>query len=267
MARRAEPVAAGDPSAVTSPASDPVGAQPPATAAAPVDHGDRLVPAARPAPRVQGRRRRLRRAPQRADPEGDGPRQRPGPEARQPLPADGPVRRHPSGFARAGPLPVGHAAPVVLHAPDRRRAAGAAAGLDGSQLPRLHPADQPERRPQPGREDAAGRPGGRADARDRARPPDRRRGDGGEDPDRQPLRAPDQVPDRARAGRGRRRHLRGPRLSSADARRRPPDRASPPPARPSATTASTTAAGRPTSRSPSRRRPSARSTADPTIRS
>ena len=55
-----------------------------------------------------------------------------------------------------GPLPLRHAAAVVL----RRSAIGgarpvAAPGLDGRQLPRLDPADEPERRPQPGRQDAA----------------------------------------------------------------------------------------------------------------
>ena len=60
-------------------------------------------------------------------------------------------------------------------APDRRRAAGAAPGLDGRQLPRRDPADQPARRPQPGRRRCSPDDRRRADARDRPRPADRRR--------------------------------------------------------------------------------------------
>ena len=137
------------------------------------------------------RRRPLRRAARRPDPEGDRPRQRPGPQARQPVPADRPVRRHPPRLARAGPVPVGHAG--SSRAASLRvggDAAGPPAGLDGGELPRLDPADEPERRPQPGREDAARTSAGRrADARDRPRPADRRRGDGRAGPDRQPRRA------------------------------------------------------------------------------
>ena len=91
-----------------------------------------------------------------ADREGDRPRQRPGPQARQPVPADRPVRRHPPRLARPRPLPRRHAAPVVLG-----RSASAAPGRSllqgstGGELPRHHPAHEPDARSQPRRQDPA----------------------------------------------------------------------------------------------------------------
>ena len=53
----------------------------------------------------------------------------PGPQARQPVPADRLVRRHPPGFARPRPVPRRHPAAVLLRAARRRRAAGPAPDL------------------------------------------------------------------------------------------------------------------------------------------
>ena len=132
------------------------------------------------------------------DREGHRPRQRPGPQARQPVPADRPVRRHPPGLARPRPLPQRHAAAVVLRAPRRRRAAGPPPGLDGRELPGRRSSSRTRRstatrttRSSPG-QGLAGQ-----DARDHPRAADQRRRAGGADPDRQLRRG-------RRDGRGRR---------------------------------------------------------------
>ena len=78
---------------------------------------------------------------------------RPGPQARQPVPADRPVRRHPPRFARARACTHGDTRLLscsVLRVNGERPVA--APGLGGRQLPRHDPADQPARRPQPGRQ-------------------------------------------------------------------------------------------------------------------
>ena len=99
-----------------------------------------------------------------------------------------------------GPVPDGHAAAVVLGAARRRRAAGPPPGLDGRQLPRRDPADQPDRRPQPGHEGPPARRPRRADDRDRPRPADRRRRPRGAGPHREPRGARGHDHGRARAG-------------------------------------------------------------------
>ena len=127
-----------------------------------------------------------------ADREGDGPWLRAGPQARQPVPADRLLRRHPPGFARSRALPGRHAGAVLLGAPRGRRAAGAAADLGRRQLPRRHPDDQPIGRPQPAGEDPTGR-AGRAHRRDQPRSADRRGRRLGAAADRQPRGRPAEV--------------------------------------------------------------------------
>ena len=122
-----------------------------------------------------------------ADRAGDRPRLRPGPQARQPLPADRPVRRHPPRLARASGLyrtdtrllscsvlRVGGERPVLLQ------------GSMGGNYRGAIQLTNPSRRPQPGHEGPPARRPRRADDRDLARPADRRRGARGAAPDRQP---------------------------------------------------------------------------------
>ena len=108
--------------------------------------------------------------------EGHRPRHRPGPQARQPVPADRPVRRHPPRLARAGPVPQRHAAALVLRAARRRRAAGRCSRARSARNYRgVDPADEPDARPQPGRQGPARPTARRPDDRDHPRPADRRR--------------------------------------------------------------------------------------------
>ena len=184
---------------------------------------------------------------------GDRPRLRPGPQAREPVPADRPVRRHPPRLPRARPLRRRHADPVVLDPARRRPAPGAAPGVDGRQLPRHDPADEPERRtatPMPrSTRTRSSRRRKIGIARDRLLAA---RGARGARPDRQLRARPETVDARARA-----RRRRAPTSSrSAATRDRPRRRCcrsrSRPTASRSATTGSTASGARPTSRSRAR---------------
>ena len=212
MARRADPAAHRSPTirpdddpATDPPAHGPVRRHVPAIegASAAIDHVHRSA------------WRSSSRGP--PDPESHRPRQRPGPQARQPVPAHRSVRRHPLGFARPRALPLRHPDAVLLLAPGQRHTPGPAPGLDGRELPRLDQLTNPSAdrnpyakmhpRPRP-------RPAGRSESRgpaDRPRP-GWRSTSGSSTMPRASSRA-----GRARAGRGRRRHLRGPRLPSRPA--------------------------------------------------
>ena len=122
-----------------------------------------------------------------ADRAGDRPRRRPGPQARQPVPADRPVRRHPPRFARA------RACTTPTRGCSRARCCASAAS--GRSCSRARWAattaapiqlDEPDRGPQPGHEGPPARRPRRADDRDLPRPADRRRRARGAVRDRQP---------------------------------------------------------------------------------
>ena len=137
------------------------------------DQADRLGALDRGRPMPPETRRRVRFIEPRVRPivAGDRPRLGPGPQARQPLPADRPVRRHPPRLARARACTPGDTRLLscsVLRVDGERPVA--APGLGRRQLPRHHPADQPERRPQPGRQGPPARRARRADDRHLARP-------------------------------------------------------------------------------------------------
>ena len=106
---------------------------------------------------------------------GDGPRRRRRAQARQPVPAVRPVRRHPPGFARPRPVRPRHARPVVRGPADQRRPPDAAAGPVGGEPHQHDPADEPRARRDPAIKQGAGEALAHARDLDHAPALDRRR--------------------------------------------------------------------------------------------